>query len=88
MKKILLIVLAVIAAVFIFVIAFCNHNVPRSLIAKIRYFDGCTDTLSIRDYRVLDNSILITKTDGRMVLVGSNNVILIEDEEYWEEGSR
>ena len=87
MKKILLIALAVILAVFIFVVAFCNHSGDRFLIAKIRYFDGCTDTLSIKDYRVLDNSILITKTDGRMILIGANNVILIEDEAYWEEGN-
>ena len=85
MKKILLIALAVILAVSVFLLAFCNHAAPRAMIAKIRYFDGCTDTLSIRDYRVLENSILITKTDGRMILIGSNNVILIEDEEYWEE---
>ena len=57
------------------------------LIAKIRYFDGSMDTIRIVDFVPVVGSLRLTAEDGHIMVIGANNVILIEDEAYWEEGN-
>ena len=55
-----------------------------NLIAKVRYFDGSMDTLRIVAYEPVGGSIWLKAEDGHIAVVGANNVMIIQDEEYWE----
>lgn len=50
--------------------------------AKIRYFDGSLDTVVLQSY-VLDmyGMVILYTEDGRKVIVGPNNVMIIEESE-------
>jgi len=76
------VVLILVAAILIYV------NIPAkkqdNLIAKIRYFDGSLDTLRIVAYEPMAGSIWLKAEDGHITVIGANNVIIVEDEEYWE----
>ena len=56
----------------------------ENLIAKVRYFDGSMDTLRIVAYEPMGGSIWLKTEDGHIAVIGANNVMIIEDEEYWE----
>ena len=50
--------------------------------AKIRYFDGSMDTVVLDSYTWGASGILVLYTeDGRKMLIGSNNVMIIEESE-------
>ena len=50
--------------------------------AKIRYFDGTTDTVIVESYNIASGGILHIRTDaGRTVTISANNVILITETE-------
>ena len=65
--------------------SFVVHPASRNLIAKIRYFDGSMDTISITGYSPVGGSIRLKAEDGHIAVIGANNVIIVEDEEYWNE---
>ena len=81
MKKLICFVLVLVAVSLIFVA--CAQKKPEHLIAKVRYFDGTTDTLKITDYKAVGECLQLTSDDGHLCIVGVNNVIIIQDEEYW-----
>ena len=81
MKKLICFVLVLVAVSLIFVA--CAQKKPEHLIAKVRYFDGTTDTLKITDYKAVGECLQLTADDGNLCIVGVNNVIIIQDEEYW-----
>ena len=84
MKKILLVILLVAVTAAICVLPFVLHPAPRHLIAKVRYFDGSMDTIRITGYSPVGGSIWLKADDGHLAAIGANNVMIIEDEEYWE----
>lgn len=54
----------------------------RITTAKIRYFDGSMDTLEIDHWRSTSPGYFVLYTaEGRTVVIGANNVILIEESE-------
>lgn len=54
----------------------------RITTAKIRYFDGSMDTLEIDRWRfTASGTIALYTAEGRTVVIGANNVILIEESE-------
>lgn len=54
----------------------------RAISAKIRYFDGSMDTVVLTGYSVGCSGTLDLRTeDNRRILVGVNNVMIIEESE-------
>lgn len=54
----------------------------RITTAKIRYFDGSMDTLEVdRWYSSRSGTVTIFTAEGRKVVIGANNIILIEETE-------
>lgn len=50
--------------------------------AKVRYFDGTTDTVIVESYNIASGGIMHIRTDaGRTVTISANNVILITETE-------
>ena len=84
MKKILLVILLVAVTAVLCLLPVIIHPVTRNLIAKIRYFDGSTDTIRITGYSPVGGSMWLKAEDGNFTIVGANNVIIVEDDEYWE----
>ncbi len=85
MKKILLVILLVAITATICLLPVLLNPAPRNLIAKIRYFDGSMDTIRITGYSTVGGgSIWLKADDGHIAVIGANNVMIIEDEEYWE----
>ena len=84
MKKILLVILLVAVTAALCLLPVLLNPAPRNLIAKIRYFDGSMDTIRITGYSPVGGSILLKTEDGHIALIGANNVIIVEDDEYWE----
>ena len=84
LKKILLVILlvAVTAAICLFPVLL--NPAPRHLIAKVRYFDGSMDTIRITGYSPVGGSLWLKAEDWHFTIVGANNVIIVEDEEYCE----
>ena len=85
MKKILLVILLVAVTAVLCLLPVIIHPVTRNLIAKIRYFDGSMDTIRITGYSPVGGSIWLKADDGHIAVIGANNVIIVEDDEYWEE---
>ena len=84
MKKILLVILLVAITAAICLLPVLLHPAPRHLIAKVRYFDGSMDTIRITGYSPVGGSMWLKAEDGHFTIVGANNVIIVEDEEYCE----
>ena len=84
MKKILPVILLVAVTAALCLIPVLLNPAPRNLIAKIRYFDGSMDTIRITGYSPVGGSIWLKTEDGHIALIGSNNVIIVEDDEFWE----
>ena len=84
MKKILLVILLVAVTAALCVLPFVLHPAPRHLIAKVRYFDGSMDTIRITGYSPVGGSLWLKADDGHIAVIGANNVIIVEDDEYWE----
>ena len=82
MKKILLVILLVAVTATICLLPIILNPAPRHLIAKIRYFDGSMDTIRITAYSPVGGSFWLKADDGHFTIVGANNVIIVEDEEY------
>ena len=82
MKKILLVILLVAVTAALCVLPFVLHPAPRHLIAKVRYFDGSMDTIRITGYSPVGGSIWLKAEDGHIAVIGANNVIIVEDDEY------
>ena len=54
----------------------------RIITAKIRYFDGSMDTLEVdRWFASASGTVTLHTMEGRKVVIGANNVILIEESE-------
>ena len=84
MKKILPVILLVAVTAALCLIPVLLNPAPRNLIAKIRYFDGSMDTIRITGYSPVGGSIWLKTEDGHISLIGANNVIIFEDDEFWE----
>ena len=84
MKKILPVILLVAVTAALCLIPVLLNPAPRNLIAKIRYFDGSMDTIWITGYSPVGGSIWLKTEDGHIALIGANNVMIVEDEAYWE----
>ena len=84
MKKVLLMIIVVFVLGLLCALIFASHTAPRSLIAKVRYLDGSLDTIRITEYSPVGGSMWLKAEDGHVALIGANNVIIVEDEEYWE----
>ena len=84
LKKILLVILLVAVTAAICLLPVLLNPAPRHLIAKVRYFDGSMDTIRITGYSPVGGSIWLKAEDGHFTIVGANNVIIVEDEEYCE----
>ena len=84
MKKILLVILLVAVTAAVCLLPVLLNPAPRNLIAKIRYFDGSVDTIRITGYSPVGGSMWLKAEDGHFTIVGANNVIIVEDEEYCE----
>ena len=82
MKKILLVILLVAVTAAICLLPVLLNPVPRNLIAKIRYFDGSMETIRITGYSPVGGCIWLKAEDGHIALIGANNVIIVEDEDY------
>lgn len=83
MKKVTLLLVLLIT---ILLLAGCsNGNEPdRRMIttAKIRYLDGSCDTLILeRWYASQSGTVTLFTDEGRKVVIGANNVIIIEETE-------
>lgn len=50
--------------------------------AKIRYFDGSTDTLQISRYAINEDTVTVWTRDGGVCITGANNIILVSDDDY------
>ena len=84
MKKILPVILLVAVTAALCLIPVLLNPAPRNLIAKIRYFDGSMDTIRITGYSPVGGSIWLKTEDGHIAVIGANNVIIFEDDEFWE----
>ena len=82
MKKVLLIILLIAVTATLCIITFVVHPASRNLIAKIRYFDGSMDTIRITGYSPVGGSVWLKAEDGHIAVVGANNVIIVEDDNY------
>lgn len=51
-------------------------------IAKVRYFDGSTDTLQISRYAINEDTVTVWTRDGGVCITGANNIILVSDDDY------
>ena len=51
-------------------------------IAKVRYFDGSTDTLQISQYATKDGTVMVWTRDGQVCISSANNIILLSDDDY------
>ena len=81
MKK-LLVLLALFAVLAVLTGCDGISNDKRITTAKIRYFDGSMDTLEIDRWRAsASGTITLYTAEGRTVVIGANNVILIEETE-------
>lgn len=50
--------------------------------AKIRYFDGSMDTVLLKGFTYTSSGMVVLHTDdGRKVVIGANNVMIIEESE-------
>ena len=85
MKKILPVILLVAVTAALCLIPVLLNPAPRNLIAKIRYFDGSMDMIRITGYSPVGGSIWLKTEDGHIAVIGANNVIIVEDDEFWED---
>ena len=86
MKKVLWVILLVgVIGCFLWLALFDMNAASRHMIAKVRYFDGSTDTIRISEYSPVGGSIRLKAEDGHIAVIGANNVIIVEDEEYWRD---
>ena len=80
MKK--LIVLLALFAVLAVLTGCDGSDGKRITTAKIRYFDGSMDTLEVdRWFASASGTVTLHTMEGRKVVIGANNVILIEETE-------
>ena len=82
MKKVLLVILLVAVTAALCLLPVLLTPPPRHLVAKIRYFDGSMDTIRITGYSPMGGSIWLKAEDGHIAVIGANNVIIVEDEDY------
>ena len=80
MKKVLI---ALVLAVLLVVLSGCGMKDPtRVTSAKVRYFDGSMDTVLLDSYEVGRTAVYLHTAEGRTVVIGPNNVIIIEESKY------
>ena len=74
-------VIAVLIAVLILCTG-CQSDKTRVTHARIRYFDGSCDVLEVDSWYTSKSGIItVYTTEGRKVVIGTNNIILIEETE-------
>lgn len=79
MKKVLIILAILLVAAIAVACGMPQKN--RVLSAKIRYFDGSMDTILINSYYVTGAIMTLQTVEGRKVVIGANNVVVIEETE-------
>lgn len=79
MKKLL--VLLCLIAVMVFLSGCSGTSDKYITTAKIRYFDGTTDTVVVESYNIAGGILHILTDAGRTVTISANNVILITETE-------
>ena len=56
--------------------------------AKVRYFDGSLDTVTIVRWGTSGGSVWVVTDEGRTIQTGANNIIIIKgDEEYIDDSA-
>jgi uncharacterized lipoprotein NlpE involved in copper resistance len=79
------VVIAALLVILLFLFAGCEHRQEtqeqRITSAKVRYFDGSMDTLLLKSYTIGRTMVFLHTEDGRTVVIGPNNVIVIEETE-------
>ena len=82
MKKTLI---CIILAAFLVLLCSCAANttvVKREVNAKVRYFDGSTEMIPLKSYSYLSGgTAILTTAYGDVMYIGTNNVIIIEEDE-------
>ena len=75
-------ILAVIVCVAIFVFpSWFNGNQEGKVInAKIRYFDGESEMIELKDYHFVDGFVRLDTAYGDVMYVGANNVIITKED--------
>ena len=81
MKKIMVVLLLV---SLLFIVSGCYSQPPpeedRITSAFIRYFDGSSDRVVVEEFRKYNNGMVGLTTDtGRKIVIGVNNIIIIEE---------
>lgn len=78
-----------IIVVLIVLIGFClfQHEDGKAF-AKVRYFDGSLDTVTIVRWGTSGGSVWVVTDEGRTIQTGANNIIIIKgDEEYIDDSA-
>ena len=82
MKKCFAVIAVLIAVLILCTGCQFGSDEKRVIHAKIRYFDGTMDTLEVdRWFTSASGTVTIHTTEGRKVVIGANNIILIEETE-------
>ena len=78
MKKVILILVMAVMLLALCSCAVTNQN-GRTLNAKIRYFDGSSEMIQIKQYTADYGHVLLETEYGDKIRVGWNNVIIIDE---------
>ncbi len=82
MKKLLVLLVLAIALALLTSCSDTNTEGNCITTAKIRYFDGSMDTLEVdRWFASASGTVTLHTMEGRKVVIGANNVIIIEESE-------
>lgn len=88
MKKwsLLLLVVALVVALLVLTgcssCGSCNTDTKRTLNAKVRYFDGTSEMIELKSYDFLSrrDMVKLYTAAGDTIVIGTNNVIIIDEE--------
>ena len=80
MKKVIVLFLIL---CMVFLLTGCSQDAEKRVTsAKIRYFDGTSDTVLVDSYSIGSGGVIHIHTDlGRTIAIGQNNVIIIQESE-------
>lgn len=82
MKKIMVVLIMIL---LLLILTSCSTTIPpdddRITTARIRYLDGSMDVVEIEKYKPYEQSgsLVLRTADGRTMVVGANNVIIINE---------
>jgi len=82
-KKLISVLLILIVTLLVCTGCSSSDDGKRVKHAKIRYFDGTVDTIEIKNWFASQSgTVTLNTSEGRKVVLGVNNVIIIEETEY------